>query len=169
MIVESELSPYQRGYHTREELAHLLPPRDRVERGRVAVIECTEDIPCNPCVSVCPVKAIQKESLCKPSTVDREKCVGCTRCVAACPGLAIFAEHIKDGKGQATMPYELIPEPRIGEAAALLDRAGKIIGEGTVISPTYQAKGDAYPRWIVTVEMDDPNMCSEVRAVRIRR
>jgi hypothetical protein len=49
----------------------------------------------------------------------------------------------------------------------LKDRSGKTVGEGKIVNPTYQAKGDAYPRWVVTVEMDDPALSYEVRAIKI--
>lgn len=167
MSKEKELSALQRGYYTREELSHVLPSRERVEQGRTGVIECVEEIPCNPCAYVCPVDAIVKDSLCTPPTVLPEKCIGCTKCVGICPGLAIFNLLIKDGKGYVTMPYELRPEPKVGDKATMYDRSGKDVGVGTIVNPTYKDKGDSYPRWNVTVEMDDPDLCFEVRSIKI--
>jgi Fe-S-cluster-containing hydrogenase component 2 len=166
---QDELSAVQRGYYTRDELEEMgvLPPEDKVKEKRVAIIECTEEIPCNPCAVICRAGAIEKEGLCTPGTVNWEKCTGCTMCVAVCPGLSIFIQHIKDGKGYVTMPYELLPEPKVGNRAQLMDRSGKVVGEGRIVMPTYQAKGDAYPRWVVTVEMDDPDLSYDVRAIKI--
>jgi Fe-S-cluster-containing hydrogenase component 2 len=164
-----ELNALQRGYHKREELEkfNVLPPEAIVEQKRVALIECVEEIPCNPCAVVCRVDAIQKETLCSPAIVDWEKCTGCTLCVAVCPGLSIYLQAIKDGKGYVTMPYELLPAPKVGMKVKLMDRSGTEVGIGTIVMPTYQAKGDAYPRWVVTIEMDDPALSYEVRAIKI--
>ena len=167
---EEELNALQRGYHRKDELGELdvFPPSEVLETKRVALIECVEEIPCNPCGVVCRVGAIEKEALCTPGKVDWDKCSGCTMCVAVCPGLSIFLQQIKEGKGYVTMPYELLPNPKVGMKAQLMDRSGKIVGEGVIVNPTYQAKGDAYPRWTVTVEMDDPALSYEVRAINLR-
>jgi Fe-S-cluster-containing hydrogenase component 2 len=168
-MAEEELKAVQRGYNTREELEELkaLPPEDIVVSKRVAMIECTEEIPCNPCAYVCRVDAISKDSLSSPGIVDFEKCSGCTACVAVCPGLSIFLQQIKDGKGYVTLPYELLPSPKAGARVELIDRSGEVVGEGVIVKPTYQARGDAYPRWVVTVEMDDPALSYEVRSIKI--
>jgi len=166
---EEELNALQRGYHRKDELEELniFPSDEVLETKRVALIECVEEIPCNPCGVVCRVDAIEKKDLCTPGKVDWDKCSGCTMCVAVCPGLAIFLQQIKEGKGYVTMPYELLPAPKVGMKAQLMDRSGKIVGEGVIVNPTYQAKGDAYPRWTVTVEMDDPALSYEVRAIKL--
>ncbi len=167
---DAELNALQRGYYKREELDELnvFPSEKIIEQKRVALIECVEEIPCNPCAVVCRVNGIMKETLCSPPIVDWEKCTGCTLCVSVCPGLAIFLQSIKNGKGYVTLPYEFLPIPQVGMKVHLLDRSGSVVGMGYIVTPTYQAKGDAYPRWVVTVEMDDPALSYEVRAIRVR-
>jgi hypothetical protein len=66
------------------------------------------------------------------------------------------------------LPYELLPEPKVGGTVTLMDRSGKEVGEGKIVMPTYKARGDAAPRWVVTVEMDDPELSYEVRSIRIK-
>ena len=170
-MAEEELKAVQRGYNTRDELEEtgVLPPEDVIAEKRVAVFECTEEIPCNPCAYVCKVNAITKDSLSSPGVVNWEKCSGCTACVVVCPGLAIFMQQIRDGKGYVTIPYELLPTPEVGDRVELMDRSGTVVGEGIIVKPTYQARGDAYPRWVVTVEIDDPELSYEVRAIKILR
>ena len=167
-MTNEDLGPLHRGYYKTKELeqAGILPPKDKLKKGGVAIIECIEEIPCNPCAQICPTKAIEKESLCKPPKVDWNKCTGCTLCVSDCPGLAIFIQRIAGEKGYVTMPHEMLPYPKVGDKALLLNRAGGVIGEGKIVKPTYQAKKDAYPRWIVTVEVSRPELTYEVRAIR---
>ena len=160
----------QRGYNTREEMEErgVFPPEGILKSKRVAVIECIEDIPCNPCVEACRFEGIIKESFTKPGNVDWEKCNGCAACLLACPGLSVFLMHIKDGKGYVTLPYELMPDPKVGDKAELMNRAGETVAHGKIVAPTYRAPGQATPRWVVTVEMDDPDLVYDVRAIRIK-
>lgn len=60
----------------------------------VAIIECPQEIPCNPCVAACKTGAITKASLNACPRIDPEKCVGCKLCVAACSGQAIFLQAL---------------------------------------------------------------------------
>lgn len=162
-----ELTPQQRGYYLREELIERLPSKEQLTKKPAIVIECIEGIPCNPCVKSCPVEAISKKDLFTPSEIDWNKCINCIKCVSACSALAIFMQQIKNGKGYVTLAYELLPEPKIGDRAKLMDRSGKILAEGAIVNPTYQVKGDK--RWIVTVEMDDPDLSYDIRAIKIVR
>ncbi len=60
--------------------------------GITPVFHCTQEIPCNPCTSVCPrgVVEIPGDSLLgKPRANQENECIGCNRCLHICPGLAI--------------------------------------------------------------------------------
>ena len=50
----------QTGVLGREELAGLpgMPSAERMGRGPVVVIECAQEIPCNPCEGLCKQGAI---------------------------------------------------------------------------------------------------------------
>ena len=69
---KEELNALQRGYHRKDELEELgvLPPEETVKEKRVALIECVEEIPCNPCAFVCKLDAIEKEGLSTLGKVD---------------------------------------------------------------------------------------------------
>ena len=101
------------------------------------VIECTQNIPCNPCQDACKFGCIsigsQITSL--PIVVKEADCKNCGMCVASCSGQAIFLveEDIGDGKATVTMPYELLPYPEVGSTGMGLDRAGREICEAKVV------------------------------------
>jgi len=85
--------------------------------GSKALIRCSEKIPCNPCVSSCPAKAISmKPDITGLPQVDLAKCNGCKTCIAACPGQAIIAIDARDANlCKITIPYERYPTPKPGE------------------------------------------------------
>ena len=145
----------------------VLPPIERVRSGRVAVIECIQEIPCDPCRFICKFDAIKKEGISIPPIVDWDKCTGCRLCIPICPGLAIFNIHIKDDKGYVTLPYELLPKPNVGESVELLNRAGKQVGTGKVTQALKGLKDD--PGLMVTVEIPTPELVYEVRAIKVIR
>lgn len=124
------------GVLTLEQLENMLPPRERLEKGPVAVIECIQKIPCDPCAHICKFGAIKKKSLVDPPEVDYEKCTGCGECVAICPGLAIFLVNLnyKNREAMIMIPYELLPTPEEGEIYEALDREGKQVGETRIIT-----------------------------------
>ncbi len=118
-----------------EELKHHLPPLTRLSAGPVVVIECVEDIPCNPCVQACPRDAIVIEGdINNTPTVDYDKCNGCGLCISACPGLAIFVVDASraDGLGTVTLPYEYLPLPKKDEIVSAIDREGNIVSDALV-------------------------------------
>ncbi|HIP99121.1 TPA: 4Fe-4S dicluster domain-containing protein [Candidatus Bipolaricaulota bacterium] len=150
------------GVLSREELAGRLPPGERLRRGACAVIECVEEIPCNPCEEACPFGAITiGEDITAPPTLDFERCRGCGTCLAVCPGLAIFLLDLSRGAAEVTLPHELLPVPEPGDEVELLSRAGEVLGRGRVVE-TRRAR----TTWLITVELPAEGLLGEVRAVR---
>jgi len=108
------------------------PPEERLRQKPVAVLECSQKIPCNPCVDACPVGAITVgDNINDIPRIDFQRCTGCGLCLGVCPGLSIFLVHRRDDSGWLTLPYELMP-PEEGEIVDLLDRRGKSVGRGVV-------------------------------------
>jgi len=160
--------PREIGYLTYDVLKEKigLPSKERLAKGPVAIIECTEDIPCDPCVEACKLGAISKESLITPPTIDYEKCTGCTLCMDVCPGLAIFVINVnyKEEKALVSIPYEMLPVPKRGEKVDTLDRSGKKIGEGEIIK-VRRGKRETF---VVSVAVDK-NLATEARSIKIQK
>ncbi len=72
-----------------------------MEAGVYPVFHCHQEIPCNPCTSVCPKEAIEIgddiRGIPRYTGVEQGKeCLGCGKCVAICPGLAVtLVDHRK--------------------------------------------------------------------------
>ena len=125
------------GFLTEEEVeaGPGAPTAERRRKGPVVVIECLEDIPCNPCESSCNVDAIiVGEDITNLPHLDGDKCIACQTCVYICPGQAIFMvdESLPDDRATVMMPYEYRPLPNEGDVVTALDRAGQPLGEATV-------------------------------------
>lgn len=126
----------KKGYMTGKELAQF--PGLRLDVPEIhAEIECTQNIPCNPCQDVCPCGCINVGSdITKLPVLNPEKkCSGCGLCVAACPGQAIFLVENKpeEGVSEITIPYEFLPLPEKGEKGIALDRSGSPVGDAEVV------------------------------------
>lgn len=108
------------------------------ESGVFPVLHCAQEIPCNPCTSVCPKGCIVIEgddirSL--PEYVG-EGCTGCARCVSVCPGLAITLVDYRDSADfpTVTIPYEFLPDSiATGSEVTVLDTEGTELGRVEVV------------------------------------
>lgn len=142
----------------------LLPPRDRLEKGPVAVLECPEEIPCNICVPYCPVGAIEMNKIIDLPRVKWDKCTGCGICVSICPGLAAFVIDLSREEGDyVTLPHEFTPIPRRGDVVELLNRRGERIGRGVVVR-----SWERNNTHVVTVRVPK-GMGMEVRAIWLEK
>jgi ferredoxin len=114
------------------------------EEGVFPVLHCAQEIPCNPCISVCPQGCIVMEGadLGQPEDIRAlpeyvgEGCSGCAQCVAVCPGLAItLVDYRPDPRYPAvTIPYEFPPETiHGGDVVTVLDTEGAILGNVEVV------------------------------------
>lgn len=159
------------GYLSEEEIKNSpgIPSESRRQRGPVAVIECIQDIPCNPCEASCRAGAITVgEDITNLPTLDEEKCIGCQTCVPICPGQAIFMvdESLPNGRATMMMPYEFLPLPDEGEIVTALDRSGKELGDAKVTSVRKTERMDETA--VVTIEVPK-DWSMRARAFRLKR
>lgn len=101
------------------------------------VMECTQNIPCNPCQDACPKGCITiGDNITSLPVVKADaQCIGCGMCVASCSGQAIFLVDENAGPDYAavTLPYEFLPLPKVGDKGKGLGRNGAPICDATVL------------------------------------
>lgn len=117
------------------------------------VFHCTQEIPCNPCTSVCPQGLIQidpddirhvpaylGEAVDAARTAGADgaagACLGCERCVRICPGLAItLVDHRDDPEHPiVTIPFEFeAGVVRPGDVVTVLATGGEVVGNVEVV------------------------------------
>lgn len=101
------------------------------------VMECTQNIPCNPCQDACAKHCIHigLNITALPAVEEGSTCIGCGMCVASCSGQAIFLvnEHTKEGCAEVTLPYEFLPLPKAGDEGFGMSRSGKPVCRAKVV------------------------------------
>lgn len=113
------------------------PSEERFSKGPVPIIECVEEIPCNPCETICNrnLIVVEKPITNYPRLIDPEGvCTGCAQCIVICPGLAIFIvdKTFSEKEASIALPYEELPLPKKGEKVMGMNRAGSVVCEGYV-------------------------------------
>ena len=161
------MSFIQSGCLEYDELSALqkLPDDERYAKGPVAVIECVQEIPCNPCEAACRFGAIRVgEPITNLPALQAEKCVGCGVCVSKCPGLAIVVVNKVFSRTTATVsfPYEYLPTRVSGEIRRAVNRKGEFICEGTIVKVVNPGSYDHTP--VVTIEIPKQYV-DEVRSI----
>ena len=143
-----------------------------IHNGVMPVIHCRQEIPCDPCVHLCPKGFfyIEKDDI---RTIpvykgDSHLCIGCERCVAGCPGLAI-----------TMVDYRKHPDkPRVSIAVelekALLEQAGTINVtdvDGNTLTSTIIQEIHEVARldhtFIVEVEVE-PEIAAKVAGIQLQ-
>ncbi|MDZ7822240.1 MAG: FAD-dependent oxidoreductase [Candidatus Marinimicrobia bacterium] len=132
------------------------------------VIHCVQEIPCNPCETVCPVHAIRLKKR-RGNILDVPEytggCTGCMKCVAVCPGLAIsLARRIGETKAEVVLPYEFIPDFTKGDRLDLMDMEGNFLEKGTVKKLRYYKP---FRTSLVTLEVSLGN-APDIAGIRVQ-
>ncbi|MCL2628813.1 MAG: FAD-dependent oxidoreductase [Oscillospiraceae bacterium] len=155
------------GVPTETDIACVSPSAKRFGKGCVAVVECFQQIPCNPCVKACKRGAITIQGdINGLPVVDMELCNGCGVCISLCPGLAIFIvdNAYSDTHALVKLPYEYVPVPQAGDLVTGLSRGGENLGSFMVERVTSGGKKNK----TYTVSLVVPKeLAMQVRDIRI--
>jgi len=156
------------GIPTQADLDSSWPSEEALDKGPVAVFECFQHIPCDPCHAACKFGAVQgfKDINDLPQVIH-EKCNGCGACVTRCPGLAIFIVDRTYGETQGVvrLPFEYLPLPEVGEEVDALDREGNVVGVGRAVRVVKDPRLGTPVVWLAV----DTTLLRTARNLRLRR
>jgi len=103
------------------------------EEGVFPILHCLQEIPCNPCTTVCPTNSIHTEDGSLTAVpVYTGSCIGCGKCLLICPGLAITLVDYRKDKENPTISivYEVSNYPvKVGDNKILNDINAKELGK----------------------------------------
>lgn len=133
--IEISTNLLKKGYVSDDEIERF--PGVSHRKGIHPVMECTQNIPCNPCQDACPKHCIKIGSniTSLPQMEEDAKCTGCGLCVASCSGQAIFLldEDYDETSATVTLPYEFLPLPKKGDKGKALSRSGVVLCDAEVL------------------------------------
>jgi NADPH-dependent 2,4-dienoyl-CoA reductase/sulfur reductase-like enzyme/Fe-S-cluster-containing hydrogenase component 2/bacterioferritin-associated ferredoxin len=113
------------------------PAARRHQKPVYPVLHCRQEIPCNPCVTVCPKKSIKLSGdsiMNTPEFVG--DCIGCFKCLLICPGLAVtIVDYRKDTEHPSVaIPFEIGRGlVKKGDKVRLTGWEGADLGEAEVL------------------------------------
>jgi sarcosine oxidase, subunit alpha len=107
------------------------------------VLHCSQEIPCNPCTSVCSQGAIVIDDVDirkVPDYIAKKigvECIACEKCITICPGLAITLVDFRKEQAETalvTIPYEFEKGSiNVGDFVTVLDTTGTALGSVEVV------------------------------------
>ncbi len=113
----------------------VIPQMPLPTNGMFPVFHCTQEIPCDPCASICPAGLIYIDSSDIrniPTFIgDSTVCIGCEKCISICPGLAITLVDFRHDPGEpkVAIPFEFNYEQiKERDTVTVLDTNGEVLG-----------------------------------------
>lgn len=135
-----------------EQIVQLFPDKQTLIKPK-AILECFEEIPCNPCSTSCPVNAIEiGENINDKPELHVDICTGCGICIFSCPGLAIMVAQLRGDQAVFRIPYEMLPLPDKGDVCYGIDRNGNILCDALIENVSFTKHQDRTA--ILTVVVD---------------
>jgi NADPH-dependent 2,4-dienoyl-CoA reductase/sulfur reductase-like enzyme/Fe-S-cluster-containing hydrogenase component 2/bacterioferritin-associated ferredoxin len=148
-------------------IAEDLPP---VTSGAIPLFHCSQEIPCNPCTSVCPHQAIRIEDgdiMGLPEFIG-DQCDACEKCVAICPGLAVtLVDFRKDAEyPTVTVPHEFTAQSiKAGDIVTVLDTEGAMLGN---VEVTRVREAKANDRCLMVKVRAPREIASRIAGIRVQ-
>ncbi|MBE0697147.1 MAG: FAD-dependent oxidoreductase, partial [Anaerolineaceae bacterium] len=150
----------------------VVQPSSELASGMLPIFHCTQEIPCDPCSSICPKGLIfidPKDIRHVPTyTGDVRACIGCEKCISICPGLAItLVDYRKDALNPVVaipfeFNYEMVKEK---ESVTVLDTSGEVLGNYEVVKVERVASRDH----TIIVKVRAPrDVASRIAGIRIQ-
>jgi NADPH-dependent 2,4-dienoyl-CoA reductase/sulfur reductase-like enzyme/Fe-S-cluster-containing hydrogenase component 2 len=123
------------------------------------VFFCNQEIPCNPCTTVCPTHSIRlkahRGTIMDLPYFEGSACKGCKSCVAACPGLAMSLMRSVDGEwAEVVLPYEFPADFPQGSRLPVLDQEGSFLEDALLVEKVYNKR---YKTWLLTLRVSVRN------------
>lgn len=133
------------------------------------IMHCYQEIPCNPCISVCPSGSIKLEealgSIMDLPYYTGEECTRCGMCIAVCPGLAIsVAKKLYGEWAEVVLPHEFIPTFHESEFVPLTDTEGNVLEKGEVVKIQFNKK---YKTYLITFKVLLDN-AAKIAGIRVQ-
>lgn len=129
---------------------------------------CLQEIPCNPCTTVCPknaIKLMDKSGTIMDIPYLAGECIGCGICVAACPGLAItLAKKVDEKTAEVMLPHEYNCSYKTGDRIPLTDMDGNYLEDGTITKISFNKK---YKTTLITVSASLQN-ATKIMGIRVQ-
>ena len=168
----SAMDTYRADYKARRDASKT---GDLPTQGSVfPVFHCHQEIPCNPCTSVCPQHLIDID----PSDIrglphyeagTGKACIGCERCITICPGLAItLVDYRQDPERPlVTVPFEYgASRVHVGDRVVVLDREAEELGESEVVEVRAFERND---RTVLLRLRATPETAERIAGVRVQQ
>ena len=151
----------------------VLPLNEDAHPGDVfPVMHCRQEIPCDPCASVCPNNLIRIDldnirGLPEFCSLDGKKCIACERCVAICPGLAITLVDFREDPQHpiVSIPLEF-PQNylKIGDQVPVTDVDGNILAKVPV---TYMRTLRQFSHTLIVRVQAPADVATKIAGIRL--
>ena len=168
--IEVDSSFYEKAEILKSKPGIVFEPEPVVIKQNLSpVFQCFQEIPCNPCTTVCPKGCISLVgkfgNIMDTPSYTLDECTGCGLCVAICPGLAVsLAKRIDEASAEVVLPHEYLIGFSPGDMINVTDIDGNILEKAEVKHIRLNKK---YRTHLVTVKMS-LNNASKAIGIRVQ-